>query len=50
MVQEMKTLTNELISWEAKKTELEESIARVNEDIKLKTETERAKKNLLSVQ
>ena len=44
MVQEVKTLTNELISWEAKKTELEESIAQVNEDIKLKTETERAKK------
>ena len=44
MVQEMKTLTNELISWEAKKAELEESIAQVNEDIKLKTETERAKK------
>ena len=44
MVQEVKTLTNKLISWEAKKTELEESIAQVNEDIKLKTETERAKK------
>ena len=44
MVQEMKTLTNELISWEAKKAELEESIADVNEEIKLKTETERARK------
>ena len=44
MVQEVKTLTNELISWEAKKTELEESIADINEEIKLKTETERAKK------